>query len=71
MYDLESYRDELRGFYLDIYKDLPGKIIEDENELLEEIKQPYHYEQLLSFNERFNNHEDGNASQRVVDIVFR
>ena len=39
MYDLESYRDELRGFYLDVYKDLPGQIIEDENLLLEEIKQ--------------------------------
>lgn len=35
MYDSESYRDELRGFYLDIYQDLPGQIIEDENLLLE------------------------------------
>ena len=31
MYDLEEYRDELRGFYLDINKELPGKITIDED----------------------------------------
>lgn len=71
MYDLKSYRDELRGFYLDIYKDLPGKIIENEDDLLDEVQRPYDFKQLISFNQRFNNHEDGNASQRVVDIVFK
>lgn len=71
MYDLENYRDQLRGFYLDIYQDLPGKIIEDENLLLNEIiKQSYDYQKLQMFNERFNNHEDGLASQRVVDIIL-
>ena len=41
MYDLIHYRDELRGFYLDVYHDLPGDIIEDENQLLVEIKKGY------------------------------
>ena len=27
MYDLEKYRDVLRGFYLDIEKELPGPIL--------------------------------------------
>ncbi len=71
MYDLASYRDELRGFYLDIYQDLPGKIIEDENLLLEEMKKPFDYQKMSLFNQKFNNHEDGLASQRVVNIVFR
>ncbi len=71
MYDLDMYRDHLRGFYLDIYKDLPGKIIEEEDELLREIQRPYDYQQLECFNQRFNDHEDGHASQRVVDIVFK
>ena len=61
----------LRGFYLDIYHDLPGDIIEDENQLLEEIKKGYDYQRLDKFNQRFNNHEDGKASKRVVDIVFK
>ena len=71
MYDLIHYRDELRGFYLDVYHDLPGDIIEDENQLLEEIKKGYDYQRLDKFNQRFNNHEDGKASKRVVDIVFK
>lgn len=71
MYDLASYRDKLRGFYLDIYQDLPGKIIEDENLLLEEMKKPFDYQKMSLFNQKFNNHEDGLASQRVVNIVFR
>ena len=50
MYDLIHYRDELRGFYLDIYHDLPGDIIEDENQLLEEIKKGYDYQRLDKFN---------------------
>ena len=71
MYELIHDRDELRGFYLDIYHDLPGDIIEDENQLLEEIKKGYDYQRLNKFNQRFNNHEDGKASKRVVDIVFK
>ena len=38
MYDLEEYRDELRGFYLDINKDLPGEIFTDEKALINEVK---------------------------------
>lgn len=72
MYDLESYRDELRGFYLNIYQDLPGQIIEDENLLLEKIKQNnFDYNKLKLFNHRFNNHEDGNASKRVLEILLK
>ena len=72
MYDLESYRDELRGFYLDVYKDLPGQIIEDENLLIEEIKQNnFDYDKLELFNLRFNNHEDGRASKRVLEILLK
>lgn len=72
MYDLESYRDELRGFYLDIYQDLPGQIIEDENLLLEKIKlNAFDYNKLDSFNLRFNNHEDGKVSKRVLEILLK
>lgn len=72
MYDLDSYRDELRGFYLDIYQDLPGKVIENEDSLLEKINQSeFDYDKLKLFNQRFNNHEDGSASKRVLDILFK
>lgn len=71
MYDLDSYKEELRGFYIDLYKDLPGKIYEDETIMLEDIsKATFDYEKLAQFNKRFNEHEDGLASKRVVDIMF-
>ncbi|MDD8049586.1 MAG: CDP-glycerol glycerophosphotransferase family protein [Thomasclavelia sp.] len=72
MYDIDDYRDNLRGFYLDIYKDLPGDIVENETELVNKIKDnSYNFDKLKEFNKRFNNHEDGKASKRVVDIVFK
>ena len=72
MYDLDSYRDELRGFYLDIYHELPGEVIEDEIVLLNKIKiNDFDFSKLTRFNQRFNNHEDGNASKRVLDILFK
>lgn len=72
MYDLEFYKEELRGFYIDVYKDLPGAIFEQEMKMLEEIKSgAYDYNFLEAFNERFNNMEDGHASQRVIDIMFQ
>lgn len=72
MYDLEDYRDELRGFYLDIYKDLPGKIYEDENQLLYDIHQHvYDDARLELFHSRFNHAQTGNCAQKVIDIVFK
>jgi len=71
MYDLEEYKDELRGFYLDIYKELPGKIYEDENDLLNDImNKNYDYSFLEEFNQRFNSEQDGHCAQKVIDIVF-
>ena len=71
MYDLESYKDELRGFYLDIYKDLPGTIYEDEQTMLSDIHNHiYDYEFLKQFNQRFNHAQLGDSSKKVIDIVF-
>ncbi|WP_075876723.1 CDP-glycerol glycerophosphotransferase family protein [Merdibacter massiliensis] len=72
MYDMESYKDQLRGFYIDVNKDLPGKIYQEEEAMLKDIVSgTYDYSKLNSFNAYFNEHEDGKASKRVVDIVFK
>lgn len=71
MYDIEEYADELRGFYLDINRDLPGERFREEDALLNAVKHNiFDTHRLKEFNERFNNCEDGNASKRVIDIVF-
>lgn len=71
MYDLQEYAEELRGFYLDIHKDLPGPIFEDEDHLLEAVCTNVTGGLAIEeFNKRFNHLEDGKCSQRVIDIVF-
>ena len=74
MYDLEHYRDESNGFYLDVEKDLPGKITKTDEELIKEIQKVnnnFTYdEKYKEFNQRFNSMEDGNASKRVVEKVI-
>ena len=73
MYDLEEYRDELRGFYLDINKELPGKITIDEDELLSVIKNENYKEydeKLKEFRKTYNSLEDGKASQRVINNLI-
>jgi len=73
MYDLEQYRDEIRGFYIDL-EELPGTIATSEDELIQailgigengEIDQRYH-----AFLERFAPRDDGMAAQRVAELIF-
>ena len=72
MYDIEEYATDLRGFYMDIHKELPGKIYKEENEMLMDIKnQIYDDSRMEVFNQRFNNLDDGKASKRVVDIIYK
>ena len=73
MYDLDQYEHEMRGFYLSL-DDLPGPIVKDEDKLIEEIEKSKNWtadEKYLEFNRRFNPHEDGKASARVLARIIR
>ena len=74
MYDLEAYRDDIRGFYLDIDKELPGPIIRTEEELISNIKEfnnsDFFDEKYKKFNQKFNYLDDGQAAKRVVNKIF-
>ena len=74
MYDLEDYKDSIRGFYFGIDK-LPGKIITKEEELPDAIRYSIdnfvYDDKYREFNETFSKREDGQASRRFVDWVFR
>ena len=69
MYDLAAYRDDIRGFYLDL-KELPGAIVETEEALIQAIpqalEQDAYDEKYQRFHARFNALDDGHASERVV-----
>lgn len=74
-YDLELYRDTLRGFYLDYLQELPGPVVQTEGELHEALAvalsgQGNDGGKLVDFVRRFSPRDDGNASARVVDSVL-
>lgn len=71
-YDLEEYRDELRGFYLDYPADLPGPVATDLVELAAAVRheEASDVAERARFLEKFAPHEDGGAAQRVVDALF-
>lgn len=75
-YDLEKYRQELRGFYLDYETELPGPIVETAEELFDTIDIATSGEtldgkvRLEDFVTRFAGADDGHAAERVVDALL-
>jgi len=68
-YDLDHYRDRLRGFYFDFVPDAPGPVVQTTEELIDALRDPGppvagRYE---AFRERFCSLEDGHATDRVLD----
>ncbi|KRG15784.1 CDP-glycerol:glycerophosphate glycerophosphotransferase [Virgibacillus soli] len=76
VYDIEEYRDKLRGFYFDFERQAPGPLVKCTNDLINEIKllEKNGYslsETTKEFNERFCSLEDGHASERVVNEILQ
>ena len=73
MYDLEDYKHNLRDFYIDL-KELPGPIVEKEKDLIKAIEKSKDFKvdaKYKKFNDRFTYLEDGEASKRVVNKIFK
>ncbi|PEE41050.1 CDP-glycerol glycerophosphotransferase family protein [Bacillus pseudomycoides] len=75
-YDIDSYRDKLRGFYFDLETEAPGPVVINTEEVLEEILK-FEMVGLGEFAEKYkifyNKYcylEDGFASKRVVEKIF-
>lgn len=74
-YDLEKYRDVLRGFYIDMERELPGPLLFSTEEILDAIRElpqisESYQERYKTFYDKYCGWEDGSASQRVVEAVF-
>lgn len=74
-YDLDKYRDMLRGFYMDIESEVPGPLLFTNEEVVDAIKQidtinMEYKEKYEEFYERFCSLEDGHASENVAKRVF-
>ena len=74
-YDLDKYEQELRGFYIDIYSEVPGPLLKTTEEVIdainniEEISSQYS-EKYDAFYDKFCSLEDGGASKRIFEKVW-
>jgi CDP-glycerol glycerophosphotransferase len=76
-YDYHMYKDELRGFYLDYEKDLPGEIAHNETQLLDMIGEKLQTpdmsgdQKFMDFYRRFCAIDDGLSSLKIVNYVVQ
>lgn len=75
-YDLEKYASVLRGFYFDFEAVVPGPLLKESDQVIDyiehiETRSKQYEEKYTAFQERFCSLDDGKASQRVVDALFR
>lgn len=75
VYDIEEYRDKLRGFYFDFEKNAPGPLVKTTDEVINAIKNldnnGYQLPPVFeTFYDRFCYLECGESSRRVVERVF-
>jgi CDP-glycerol glycerophosphotransferase len=74
-YDLESYRDQLRGFYFDFEQTAPGPLLKESEQVVEAVADldavhRQYADQYERFVRQFCPLDDGGAAARIVDRVF-
>lgn len=69
-YDLDEYKNDLRGFYFDFENNAPGPIVQTTDELIDAIKHISDFKVSKEFVETFSSLEDGNATERVVSRIL-
>jgi CDP-glycerol glycerophosphotransferase len=74
-YDLDHYRDEVRGFYFDLAAEAPGPLLSTSPELIDAIRDVEevareHQDRHAAFRRTFCHLEDGHATDRVLDRFF-
>ena len=75
MYDFDVYKGRLRDFYISL-DELPGPIAKTQDELEEYLVNiDKEFEKNKSkynkFNKKYNYLDDGNASERVIKVIFK
>jgi len=73
-YDLEEYKDDIRGFYFNFEEKAPGPLVETTEEVIAAIKDLVNTtvsnERMNEFYQQFCYLEDGHAAERVVNEVI-
>ncbi|MFJ9123041.1 CDP-glycerol glycerophosphotransferase family protein [Streptomyces sp. NPDC102340] len=74
-YDLDHYRDTLRGFYFDFETSAPGPLLHTSRQLVDAVRDIDSLSRTYAlkyrhFTDRYCDLEDGSASARVVDRML-
>lgn len=71
-YDLDKYKNELRGFYYEYESFVPGPIVKSTDDLLEKLRSnSWDLEKINQFAKRFNAQFNGEmATERVVNEII-
>ncbi|WP_066190648.1 CDP-glycerol glycerophosphotransferase family protein [Gracilibacillus timonensis] len=75
-YDLDNYKDNLRGFYMDFENEAPGPFVYNTDEVIHTIENIRESEanyktKYRAFNEKYCYLDDGDAGKRVVERIFK
>ena len=75
VYDIDNYRDKLRGFYFDFENQAPGPLVKTTDALIDTIKESESSDfnetyNTKAFRDKFCSLEDGHASERVAEEVI-
>jgi CDP-glycerol glycerophosphotransferase len=74
-YDLEHYRDRLRGFTFDLETESPGPVLTEQTTLTDALLDlpgtvRSHADRYAAFRERYCHLDDGHATERVIDQLW-
>jgi CDP-glycerol glycerophosphotransferase len=74
-YDLDTYRDEVRGFYFDFLERAPGPLLRTSDQVAEALRdldavRARYAQRYADFVAQFCELDDGGAAARVVERVF-
>ncbi|MCA0172872.1 bifunctional glycosyltransferase family 2 protein/CDP-glycerol:glycerophosphate glycerophosphotransferase [Bacillus sp. RAR_GA_16] len=74
-YDIEKYRDSLRGFYMDFENEAPGPLLKTSDGVLDAIQNldriKIEYEnKFAAFYDKYCHLDDGQAAKKVINRVF-
>ena len=75
-YDLDFYKNSLRDFYFDMLEEVPGPLVENTGDLVEEIKnlnieeyEAKYGEKYNNFQRKYNEFDKGTASKTVIEMI--
>ena len=69
-YDLESFRRQQRGFYVDYERFVPGPIVRNEEQLAEAVKKAPNLDTVSAFREKHFDYLDGKSAERLIQGIM-